>query len=44
VERRSFTEAAQDLDVPRSTATTVIKAMEGRLGASRCPARYILAE
>jgi DNA-binding transcriptional LysR family regulator len=32
VERRSFTEAAHDLDVPRSTATTVIKAMEERLG------------
>ncbi|WP_242127939.1 LysR family transcriptional regulator [Sphingobium sp. Sx8-8] len=32
VERRSFTEAAHDLNVPRSTATTVIKAMEDRLG------------
>lgn len=32
VERRSFTDAAQDLGIPRSSATTVIKAMEGRLG------------
>lgn len=32
VERRSFTEAAHDLDVPRSTATTVIRQMEERLG------------
>lgn len=32
VDRRSFTEAAHDLNVPRSTATTVIKAMENRLG------------
>ncbi|MCK0208672.1 LysR family transcriptional regulator [Starkeya koreensis] len=32
VERRSFTEAAHDLGIPRSTATTVIKAMEDRLG------------
>lgn len=32
VERRSFTLAAQDLDVPRSTATDVIKQLETRLG------------
>lgn len=32
VERRSFTDAAQDLGIPRSSATTVIKVMEGRLG------------
>ena len=32
VVRRSFTEAAHDLNVPRSTATTVIRAMEERLG------------
>ena len=32
VERRSFTQAAQDLDVPRSTATQVIRALEERLG------------
>jgi DNA-binding transcriptional LysR family regulator len=32
VERRSFTQAAGDLDVPRSTATQVIRAMEERLG------------
>ena len=31
VERRSFTLAAQDLDVPRSTATEVIKQLEQRL-------------
>jgi DNA-binding transcriptional LysR family regulator len=31
VERRSFTLAAQDLDVPRSTATEVIKQLESRL-------------
>jgi len=31
VERRSFTVAAQDLDVPRSTATEVIKQLELRL-------------
>jgi DNA-binding transcriptional LysR family regulator len=32
VERRSFTQAAQDLNVPRSTATQVIRALEERLG------------
>src|SRR5712664_1006085 len=32
VERRSFTVAAQDLEVPRSTATQVIKELEARLG------------
>jgi DNA-binding transcriptional LysR family regulator len=31
VERRSFTLAAQDLGVPRSTATEVIKQLETRL-------------
>jgi DNA-binding transcriptional LysR family regulator len=32
VDRRSFTSAAQDLEVPRSTATQVIKELETRLG------------
>ena len=32
VDRRSFTQAAHDLDVPRSTATQVIRQMEERLG------------
>jgi DNA-binding transcriptional LysR family regulator len=32
VDRRSFTLAAQDLEVPRSTATQVIKDLENRLG------------
>ena len=32
VERRSFTLAAQDLAVPRSTATEVVKQLEARLG------------
>jgi DNA-binding transcriptional LysR family regulator len=32
VERRSFTQAAQDLEVPRSTATEVVKQLEARLG------------
>jgi DNA-binding transcriptional LysR family regulator len=32
VDRRSFTEAAHDLAVPRSTATQVIQQMEERLG------------
>ena len=32
VERRSFTLAAQDMGVPRSTATQVMRQMEGRLG------------
>lgn len=32
VDRRSFTVAAQDLEVPRSTATQVIKELEARLG------------
>ena len=32
VERRSFTLAAQDTAVPRSTVTTVIREMEARLG------------
>jgi len=33
VERRSFTQAARDLGIPRSTATQVIQQMEERLGA-----------
>jgi DNA-binding transcriptional LysR family regulator len=33
VERRSFTAAANDMEVPRSTATKVINEMESRLGA-----------
>lgn len=32
VERRSFTEAANDMGVPRSTVTSVIQQMEARLG------------
>ena len=32
VERRSFTAAAHDTGVPRSTVTEVIKQMERRLG------------
>ena len=32
VDRRSFTQAAHDLDVPRSTATQVIRQLEERLG------------
>jgi DNA-binding transcriptional LysR family regulator len=32
VERRSFTLAASDLDLPRSTVTQAIKRLEGRLG------------
>lgn len=32
VERRSFTAAASDLGIPRSTATEVIKQLEARLG------------
>ena len=32
VDRRSFTRAAHDLDIPRSTATQVVKQLEGRLG------------
>jgi DNA-binding transcriptional LysR family regulator len=32
VDRNSFTHAAQDLEVPRSTATQVIKELESRLG------------
>ena len=34
VDRRSFTQAAHDLDVPRSTATQVIKHLESRLGVA----------
>ncbi|TCP34227.1 LysR family transcriptional regulator [Sphingomonas sp. BK235] len=33
VERGSFTAAAGDLDIPRSTATEAIRALEARLGA-----------
>ncbi|UNK49928.1 LysR substrate-binding domain-containing protein [Lysobacter sp. S4-A87] len=33
VERRSFTQAAHDMDVPRSTCTKVIHDLEERLGA-----------
>ncbi|MEH2513077.1 DNA-binding transcriptional LysR family regulator [Nitrobacteraceae bacterium AZCC 1564] len=32
VDRRSFTQAAHDLDIPRSTATQVVRQMEERLG------------
>src|SRR5437660_10547042 len=32
VERRSFTLAAQDLGLPRSTVTDVVKQLEARLG------------
>jgi DNA-binding transcriptional LysR family regulator len=32
VERRSFTRAAQDLDLPRSTVTEVMQRLEARLG------------
>src|SRR5258708_22537096 len=32
VERRSFTLAAQDLGVPRSTVTDAVKSLEARLG------------
>jgi len=32
VDRRSFTQAAHDLDLPRSTATQVVKQLEERLG------------
>lgn len=32
VERRSFTQAAHDMEVPRSTCTTVIRELETRLG------------
>ena len=32
VERRSFTRAAEDLGLPRSTVTDVVKRLEGRLG------------
>ena len=32
VDRRSFTQAAHDLDIPRSTATQVIRQLENRLG------------
>jgi DNA-binding transcriptional LysR family regulator len=34
VDRRSFTQAARDLGIPRSTATQVIKQLEQRLGAA----------
>src|SRR5262245_59149746 len=34
VDRRSFTQAAQDLGLPRSTATQVIQELEQRLGIS----------
>ncbi|PWJ80089.1 regulatory helix-turn-helix LysR family protein [Pseudaminobacter salicylatoxidans] len=33
VERRSFSQAATDLAIPRSTATQVIQKLEERLGA-----------
>src|SRR5690349_9691628 len=32
VERKSFTQAANDTGVPRSTVTTVIRELEARLG------------
>ncbi|WP_207462800.1 LysR family transcriptional regulator [Azospirillum sp. SYSU D00513] len=33
VERRSFTQAAHDLNLPRSTATQIVQQLEDRLGA-----------
>jgi DNA-binding transcriptional LysR family regulator len=32
VERRSFTQAAEDLGLPRSSATDAVKELEARLG------------
>ena len=32
VERRSFTQAAEDLGLPRSSVTDAVKALEARLG------------
>ena len=32
VERRSFTRAADDLNLPRATVTDAVKALESRLG------------
>ena len=32
MERRSFTQAAADLDLPRSTATEAVQQLESRLG------------
>src|SRR5262245_20752409 len=32
VDRRSFTQAANDLEIPRSTATQVVRQLEERLG------------
>jgi DNA-binding transcriptional LysR family regulator len=32
MERRSFTQAAEDLQVPRATVTNIIKRLEERLG------------
>jgi DNA-binding transcriptional LysR family regulator len=34
VERRSFTRAADDLDLPRSSVTDAVKGLEARLGVS----------
>jgi DNA-binding transcriptional LysR family regulator len=37
VERRSFTLAAEDLGLPRSTVTDAVKGLEARLGCSSGP-------
>ncbi|MGH1557614.1 helix-turn-helix domain-containing protein [Caulobacter segnis] len=40
VERRSFTQAAADLNLPRSTATEAVQQLEARLGARLAPAHH----
>jgi hypothetical protein len=39
VERRSFTQAADDLGLPRSSVTDAVKGLEARLGYGCCSAR-----
>jgi DNA-binding transcriptional LysR family regulator len=39
VERRSFTQAADDLGLPRSSVTDAVKGLEARLGYGYCSAR-----
>lgn len=43
VERRSFSLAAEDLGLPRSTVTDAVKGLEARLGVVRSTARRTTA-
>ena len=43
VERRSFTLAAEDIGLPRSTVTDAVKQLEARLGVACCSAPHAMS-